>query len=126
MRKLALMILLAVVSSNAMAEWVKVGHNEGITIYTDPSTISRADDLVKLWKLVDYQKAPAQNFTKPFKSFKVHIEFDCKEGNSRRVAQTFYSDNMGEGDAVLAENIDEHWTLHNLADTLWKIACEKK
>lgn len=125
MRKFILTMLLTVVSSNAMAEWVKVGHKEDITVYADPSTISRADNTVKMWKLVDYQKTPVQDFTKPFRSFKVQIEFDCPNGNSRRVAQIFYSDNMGEGEAVLTENIDEKWTLHNLADTLWKIACEK-
>lgn len=119
-------MLLTVVSSNAMAEWMKVGHNEDITVYTDLSTVSRAENMVKLWKLVDFQKTPAQDFTKPFRSFKVQIEFDCNQGNSRRVAHIFYSDNMGGGEAVLTEDIDEKWILHNLNDALWKIACEKK
>lgn len=126
MYRFILMMLLTAVSSNAMAEWIKVGHNEDITAYTDPSTVSRAENMVKMWKLVDFKKAPAQDFTKPFRSFKVQIEFDCQQGNSRRVAHIFYSENMGEGEAVFTENIDEKWAFHNLSDALWKIACEKK
>ena len=126
MRKYVLTVLLTMASGSAMADWVKVGQKDDMTVYVDTSTISRAENTVKLWKLVDYQTAPAQSFTKPFKSFKVQIEFDCKEGNSRRITHAFYPDNMGAGEAVLAEKIDEKWTMHNLTDAVWKIACERK
>lgn len=126
MRKFMLMMLLAVASSNAIAEWIQVGQKEDITVYADPSTIRGTGNTVKMWKLVDFQKTPVQDFTKPFRSFKVETEFDCREGTSRRVAHVFYSDNMGEGEAVLAEDINENWVRHNLNDTLWKMACERK
>jgi hypothetical protein len=106
-------------------EWVKAGENGAATIYFDSSTISREGNIVKMSKLVDYPTPPVQNFTKPFKSFKVQIEFDCKEGNSRRVSDVFYADNMGKGEAVLTEKIDEGWSMYNLNDPLFKNACTK-
>jgi hypothetical protein len=48
MRKPILMMLLAVVSSSAAAEWVELGSNEISTAYSDPATIRRNGDMVKM------------------------------------------------------------------------------
>ncbi|MDD2915033.1 MAG: hypothetical protein PHP70_06905 [Gallionella sp.] len=121
-----ILLLLVMASNSAMAEWVELGRKDELTVYTDHSTIKRAGNTVKMWKLVDYREAPVQDFTKPFKSFKVQIEFDCKEGNSRRISQSFYAGNMGKGKAVLTEKVNETWQLHSLTEAMWKIACVNK
>jgi hypothetical protein len=48
MRKLILILLLAVLSSSAMAEWIKVGANDNSTIYADPATIRKEGNMVKM------------------------------------------------------------------------------
>ena len=61
MREIILILLLATVSSNAMAEWVKVAtiHSQEspeIQIaYADLSAIHKNSDLVDMWVLVDHQ-----------------------------------------------------------------------
>jgi hypothetical protein len=129
MRKAILMLILAIVSSSAAAEWLWLGVRESTTTYFDFSTISRANNMAKVWKLIDYQSSPAQNFTKPYKSHKEQAEFDCEKRMMRHVALIFYSDNMGEGEAVYTENIAGAWTRHqagSIDDFLLKIACGKE
>ena len=77
------MILLAVVSINAMAEWVEVGVNDfiGSTFYADTETISKSGNKVKMWVMYDYKTAHdvvGDNFGK-YMSTKNHNEYDCKE-----------------------------------------------
>ena len=43
----AILILLAVASGSAMAEWVPVGGNDRFTLYSDPTTISKSGNMVK-------------------------------------------------------------------------------
>ncbi len=48
MKRLLLTLLLAVMSSSAMAEWVEVGVNDdGATVYANPDTIRRAGKRTK-------------------------------------------------------------------------------
>ncbi len=69
MRRAVLMILLAVVSSSAIAEWVAIVSNETKTTYADPATIRRAGDRAKMWSLIDLKTAEtAINGVMPFMS----------------------------------------------------------
>jgi len=69
MRIAIFMMLLAVVSNNAKADWVKVAHNkkDGLTAYANTSTFfQKKGDMVKMWVLYDQRKAekltlPAKN-----------------------------------------------------------------
>ncbi|MCH6585257.1 MAG: hypothetical protein IH810_05440, partial [Proteobacteria bacterium] len=56
MHKVILMILLAVVSSSAMAEWVEVAESEAGTFiaYAESATIQKTDNIVNMWVLIDY------------------------------------------------------------------------
>jgi len=80
MKKLLLTLLLAVVSSTTMAEWVEVDTNYsvGLTAYADPVTIRKLGNIVKMWILYDYTMAQT-NATKPYLSIKARWKFDCKE-----------------------------------------------
>ena len=57
MKKLLLTLLLAAVSSSAMAEWVYVAKNKEGTyaVYADPTTIRKAGNTVKMWGLDDHK-----------------------------------------------------------------------
>ena len=139
MRK-TLLILLAVVSSHSMAEWVEVTtHAEGYT-YADPSTIIRDENRAKMWTLVDYEKpkiiAP---HLKPVMSMKSQIEYDCNENLSRMISTFTYPKNMGIGEAedlskagLRGFESSQKWikippnTIGPGGAAFWKFACEKR
>src|SRR5665647_2349544 len=104
MHKAILMMLLAVVSSSATAEWVGVSGDEAgtFTVYVNPATIRRADNnKVKMWDLYDY-KTGKEIAGKTFMSVESQSEYDCKEKQQRILYTTTHSENMGRGEIVNA------------------------
>ena len=128
MHKVILMMLLAVVSSSAMAEWVKVGvsTDKNTTIYADPTTIRKNGDKVKMWALWDHLTAKVVN-SKPHMSTRVQKEFNCKEETDRQIYATTFSGNMLEGNTIAMQG-GRNWepiALRTFGETLWKFACGK-
>ena len=101
MKKLLLTLVLAVVSSGAMAEWVKVSSSEdlGITVYADPSSIRKADNKLEMWFLSDYKKVRGLRSAR-YMSVVSQIECDCMEEQVRPGHGTFYEGNMAQGRLV--------------------------
>ncbi len=88
MKILLLTLMLAIVSSSAMAEWVEVGSNKTVTIYAHPTTIRKTTvNKVKMWSLYDYNTAQEPAGSRPYMSMKFQDEYNCKEEQSR----IFYS-----------------------------------
>jgi hypothetical protein len=138
MRK-TILILLAVVSSNSMAEWVAVTTHDSGYIYADPSTIIRDGNQVKMWTLVDYKTPRVFGKLKPLMSMKSQIEFDCKEKLSRGISSFAYPENMGGGEAqnmsgAGIRGFDSSQkrtsippnTIGPSGYAFWKFACEKR
>ncbi len=96
MHKAILMILLAVVSSSAMAEWVKVSEDKLVTAYADPTTIRKLGDKVKMWALWDYSTAQEDD-SKPYMSVRIQNEYNCKEETDRQIYATTFSVIIMEG-----------------------------
>ena len=125
MKKLLLTLLLAVVSSSAMAEWVEVGSNDyyygffEFTAYADPASIRKMGDIVKMRILMHYKPVEIvemvdgkqQKFVieTPESVDSRHGVFNCKNTQSRAADSYEWvpapPDSMEEG--------------------LWKIACGK-
>jgi len=80
MHKAILIMLLAVVSSSAMAEWVSLGESgdKTLTNYADPATIRKSGNRVKMWSLYDFKTVQVR-----FRSVRLQIEYDCKEEEYR-------------------------------------------
>lgn len=134
MRKIILMLLLAVLSNSAMARWVAVSQigdeNGSITIYADPATIQKAGNMVKMWSMHDRNIAAKGSNRKLHLSAKSQDEFDCKEEQIRTISFFVYPKNMGRGKAVSSgSNLNKNWK-HvppgSVLETLWKIACGKQ
>jgi hypothetical protein len=128
MRKAILMMLLAVASSSALAEWVEVFRDEAVTVYADPSTVRKAGNMVKMWVLYDYKSVQSSNSSKPYRSSRKQSEYDCKEAQSRILSLTAHSGNMAEVDTVFSLSKPEEWEPvppSSLAELMWKIACGK-
>lgn len=82
MSRIFLMLLLVLVSSNALAEWINVGGNEYSTIFADPASILRVGNMVKMLSLYDTDIAQLVGSIS-FMSSKTLDEYDCTEKKNR-------------------------------------------
>lgn len=131
MRKVILMVLLAVVSNSAIAEWVAVGNdtNRSYTAYIDFSTIRINGDKVKMWELRDFNSAQESSGGKPYLSLMVQIEYDCKEEQVRDLYFSEHSGNMREGEVVNSSSKHSKWqpvSPESIGEAMWKVACGKQ
>jgi len=124
-----LITLLVLSSGPAYAEWVLVsgGISDQVkmSVYTDPDTIRRKGDLVKMWHLYDFKTMMSGSFL----SFKAQREYDCTEERSRTLATTYFSGNMGTGKMVGTNSDETKWipdSPGSVGEGLWNAACIKK
>jgi hypothetical protein len=127
MPKAILIILLTVVSSSAMAEWVKVSEDKLVTAYADPTTIRKLGDKVKMWVMWDHLTAKVVN-SKPYMSVRIQKEFNCKEETTRQIYASVFTDNMARGNKIASQG-GRGWEpiaprTHD--EALWKFACGKR
>jgi len=123
------MMLLAVVSSSAMAEWVYVTETEkkteveAFTAYADPTTIRKTSNRVKMWSLYDYKTVQERGII----SAKQKNEYNCKKKQSRQLFLSAYSGHMTNGETVLIYNEpDDHWKrapLGSVLEAVLEFAC---
>ncbi|KXS31506.1 MAG: Uncharacterized protein AWT59_2373 [Candidatus Gallionella acididurans] len=131
MIKATLMLLLAILSDSALAEWVRVGsiENGSQTIYANPSTIRKHSNTVKMWSLHDFNtphSPPDESST--FLSYKQLDAYDCKNEQFRKLSFAFYSGNMGGESAVYTDSIPDKWqpfSPESVTEKLWQVACDK-
>lgn len=132
MKKLLLTLMLAVVSSHAMAEWVEVGTTDGYLVYADPTSIHKVGDIVKMWSMLDYKIAI--EFTLSLRSriyvrsYRRQTEYDCKEEKQRILYVELLSGNMGSGETVFTAHKEDDWIpiLPGTTNLIfWKYACGK-
>ncbi len=128
MKKLLLILMLAVVSSSAMAEWVEIGTTDKNTVYVDPTTIRKSGNKVKMWVLYDFNSAKETTGNK-YLSVKAQDEYDCKEEQERLLFFSRYSENMGGGDTVYSANAtNKDWSPvvpGSVGKVFWQLACGK-
>jgi len=127
MKKLLLTLLLAIVSSSAMAEWVEVGSNDNVTRYADPATIRKVGNKVTVWELVDFKTVQGSTGFQ-FNSAKVLTLCDCKEEQTRMLSASVHSENMGGGNVVMTHNKAGKWAPaapDSINMTLFEFACGK-
>ena len=130
MHKIILVWLLAVASSNAMAEWVSIGGDGVNTSYVDTVTIQKAGSTVQVWTLLDLKKAVKLSDGQQFLSWKTQYEFDCQLKQSRILAAAMYSENMGGGEKTntLAFRSPkwEAVPANSNGEILWNYTCGKQ
>ncbi|MBS0166263.1 MAG: hypothetical protein JSR29_09295 [Nitrospira sp.] len=115
----------------ALAGWRPISYaagSGGFTIYIDPATVARQQDLVKMLVLYDFRFVQAIN-GKSYLSSTWQQQFDCVEHRSRHLSYRYHSDNMGNGKVMLAGDDENNtWspvTPKSAAGILWNIACSK-
>jgi hypothetical protein len=137
MHKAILMILLAVVSTNAMAEWTQIGDDvaktEGIDTGRGVKTFVRADIAgkhgarVTMWTIRDYESPVTVENKKHFSSMSLE-EYDCKDMQYKTLTFYWYSKHQAKGDIVYSDI--SHGDMQpiipdSIAHTAWKLACGK-
>ena len=129
MCKTIFLLLLAVVSSGAAAEWVQVGANETITSYADPATIRKEGATVKMRDLCDFKTVQARPYGMPYLSQKMQREYDCTQQRARIIELLHYSENMGQGDITHSDSEPGKWeavAAGTASKALWEFACGKR
>ena len=127
MPKSILMLLLAIVSSGAVAEWFNISTDEsGSSIYADPATIQKMGNRVKMWVLFDYRKARLDAVDR-IMSIKKHEEYDCKETQIRLLYISKHSGRFTEGNVIYLNDIPyNEWmpvVPGSILEDLWRYAC---
>jgi hypothetical protein len=125
------MMLLAVVSSGAAAEWVGIRSNDTGTLYADPTTIHRKGSTATMWNLYDYQTAMISKASgKPYLSSKSQNEYECEKRQSRILHTFAHSRNMSAGETVYSWNSPKsRWSSlapDSVDEMLWRLACGKR
>jgi Surface-adhesin protein E len=123
MNRIILVLLLAMVSTSAMAEWVKIGIDSKATYYVNPASIRKYDDRANLWRLSDFKSGEA------YRSSKSNVEFDCKASQFRTLFYSLYSKRMGEGKTVYSNGVTQEWRSippDSAMEYYFQMACGKR
>lgn len=130
MHKMIAMMLLAMMSSGAAAEWVFAARAEPFGIvdyYVDFYTIRRNGDMVKMWDMMDFKTAQVASGKRVLSS-KSQKEYNCKDDGFRDISVVFYSGNLGSGNVAETKNNILDWapvTPGSVVEILSKAACGK-
>jgi hypothetical protein len=125
MSKAFLMMLLVIISSSVMAEWVEIGISENFIVYVDPATIRKSGNMVRIWSLHDYKTTQGSI---SYMSSTLEREHDCIEKRGQQLFLAFYSKNMGRGATIWKDTELRNWrqvTSDTVKETVWKYACGK-
>ena len=127
--RFVVMMVLAVASGVAVADWTKVATTESDTdIYVDRATITKSGHLARMWILED--RKAAETFSgKTFLSAKLYYEYDCKDNQRRVLQSSLYSGQKAGGTNVQTGTKAGPWrpiSSGRVSETMWKIACGKK
>lgn len=131
MKKFIVPILIVVMlSSNAAAEWVRLGENNRSVAYSD-TKVRRSGDTATYWVLFDYKSIQiSQRSGKRYLSEKSQREIDCQSERDRVLFFTWHSDQMGNGTVVYTGNKPTSWeptsAPGSYGNVFWEFICGKK
>lgn len=124
---LSVMILTALFSGTASAEWVRVGGTHKYGGYVDMATIGQTDQTVTLWTLRDFT-VTRQVARGPYRSTKTKKQYDCRNHRSRLLFAKYYAGQMGQGRLVYQGKGTKQWAKiapGSDGEAEWKVACQK-
>jgi len=119
-------LLLAIVSSSAMAEWLELGSSPTDTLYADPASIRIEGHTARLWALNDFRTAHVLDDGSASMSEKVQYEYDCQKAQWRLVYFSAHSGNMAEGEVVdfnIVPGVWEPIPPESAVEVTWRLAC---
>ena len=125
---LFLILLIALNTGPAYAEWVWIAKSDGgYDVYADRSTIRRKGDLVRIRVLYDYKTIQLSSGF-PYLSNQTELQSNCAAALQRRIEIIWFSDHMAEGNEVFTASVESKWspvTPRSIGQSLFRIACRK-
>jgi hypothetical protein len=92
------------------AAWVETNNSKEGTLYSEPTTIARNGNRVKVWEMFDLRK-PELYEGKMFRSIKIQTEYDCVEKEMRKLYSVLHQEQMGRGLSIAGFALDStSWT----------------
>ena len=149
MKKIIIMTILLIVSTNALAEWVYLTSSSDSKVYFNSRPTKKRGHKIKLWTLTDFEKHQLigeetgyhtgsgsldralgiEHNEKYYKSLVQVFEYDCAEETSVQIGITAYSANMGAGKIIDSSN-ERGSPSEIIPDTIgeaeYEFACNKK
>jgi len=128
MRNVIFMMLLAVVSNSATAEWSAVRQNAFDRDYIDRDSIRRNGETAYMSNLVNFDRVEVLGNGQRYLSMQLRRKYDCKNRQSQIIQVSWYAENMGLGPMVAKDDHPYNWVLYESTvptQLLWKIACGK-
>ena len=123
-----LMAALVLSAFQARGEWMAVTTGtEPLTVYVDPETVTRAENHVTVWQLLDFKITQTVG-GKPYLSVKLRNEFDCGGKKTRILEMTHFSGNLGSGKVIATHATSQQWvpiSPDTLALTVLTQLCEE-
>lgn len=131
MKKLTLLLILMVLSTNVLAEWTEFYSDETGADYVDLQSIRKKENKVKMWTLDDFKSVQIFTDGNIRRLSQVgHYEYDCSEETIRQLDFSWYSGNMGNGEVVYSDSNMNHEPESIIPSTIgekkFNIACSKK
>jgi hypothetical protein len=108
MKKEILMLMLAAMSTGAMAEWVRLWGNDVMDAYVDPDSIRMKGNKVVTQNIFDFKK-PIEYLGNEYRSTVNVYEFDCDKERAKALESIWYAENKGEGAIVDSSSLIYQW-----------------
>ena len=129
MKKIALGLVLVLLSSGVFAKWEKIASSADgkVTYYADAKTRT-AGGKTELLTLTDYREPQLAPGDQQYLSVKVLEEFNCADQKARHLNLDAFSENMGAGKVVGREKNPANWrsvSHESMEEDMWKFACGK-
>lgn len=130
MKRLLLIILLAIFSNGAMAEWKLIDFDqEANNFYIEPTSIKKQGNKLTVWMLDDYFLPQTDiDDAKSYSSSKNKVAIDCKKETVKFLAAFHHKGQMGEGEIVQinnAESFDYPIPPNSILESVLKATCGK-
>ena len=131
MKKIALGLTFAVMSSCVWAEWVEVSSSavRSVVFYADSASVRKSGEKVQVLTLTDFKEAQVVTKDQQYLSARMQDEFNCTDRTGRHLNLSALSENMGNGKVVASEKKPATWrpiSPETADEEMWKFACEKK
>jgi len=128
MRKTVLIVLLAVASNAALAEWREIGGNDNYTVYVNPKINLKGGKVAKMWHLFDYKAMRSSNCHIDYISSIMQYEYDCKHRQFRSAYLSAHSEHMGQGEGSIVQSspYPDKWepvVTGSFGEKLFNMAC---
>jgi hypothetical protein len=102
------MLLLAVMSTGAMAEWVRLWGNDALEGYVDPDSIRKKGKNVVTQNMYDLKKASGY-LGNEYRATVYLYEFDCAKERARALESITFAENKAEGAIVDSWSSPSEW-----------------